>query len=497
MSFDISYVVNLVDQFSGEAKKIVAATVAMEQRLGNFKEKADKMSQSLRDMGGKMSLYLTAPLAGIGGMAVKAFASQERELARLDNALRATGNVAGVSRDRLIEMANAIQKKTTFSDDQVNAAQATLLQFTNVRGKAFEMAQNAAVDLAAFMKSDDLEGTAKLLGKALQDPARGMMILRRSGVAFTSQQEDLIKKLMETGKIGEAQAMMFAELKKRVGGAGEAMAKVGLGPMQMMKNNFDDMLEDVGGIILDGLSPFINKLNSLIDRFKALSPETKKTIVIIAGIAAAIGPVLIGMALVVKSVALMAVGFGSIISAMGTVISVMRSLTLHIIRMGFALMANPIGLIVIGILAAVAAFIYFYKTSETFRNFIDGIANTIVGYFKTVYDWINKAMDLASSFITKVASFFGANTNMTAEMITKADQAGPNAQRMLGVGGLSTSIMGAAQSPVAVNSAANKDKVDVNIKLNDPGQAVQSVQTKKTDNVSFGLNLGRNMASAR
>jgi phage-related protein len=57
------------------------------------------------------------------------------------------------------------------------------------------------------------------------------------------------------------------------------------------------------------------------------------------------------------------------------------------LRLAWAALTGPIGLIVLAVAAAVAAFIYFYRTNDKFKGFVDGILNKIKD--AAIYLWKN------------------------------------------------------------------------------------------------------------
>ena len=68
----------------------------------------------------------------------------------------------------------------------------------------------------------DASGSAIQLGKALNDPIKGITALTRVGVTFTEQQKDQITTLVESGKTIDAQKIILGELQKEFGGSAEA-----------------------------------------------------------------------------------------------------------------------------------------------------------------------------------------------------------------------------------------------------------------------------------
>jgi hypothetical protein len=66
-----------------------------------------------------------------------------------------------------------------------------------------------------------------------------------------------------------------------------------------------------------------------------------------------------------------------------------------------AMSANPLGLVVIAILAVVAALVLLWTHSETFRNIVTGVFNTVLAVIKTVVAWITGAFTTLSGVLAK------------------------------------------------------------------------------------------------
>ena len=63
-------------------------------------------------------------------------------------------------------------------------------------------------DIAQVMGSDVKSATVQL-AKALEDPKRGLTALSRSGITFNEAQTETIKKLVDSGKLLDAQALIL------------------------------------------------------------------------------------------------------------------------------------------------------------------------------------------------------------------------------------------------------------------------------------------------
>lgn len=96
---------------------------------------------------------------------------------------------------RLIEYAEATARATGVDTNAIKATQAKLLTFkelaatANQVGGEFDRATKAAIDLAAA-GFGSAEQNAVQLGKALNDPIKGLTSLSRSGVTFTETEKE-------------------------------------------------------------------------------------------------------------------------------------------------------------------------------------------------------------------------------------------------------------------------------------------------------------------
>lgn len=68
------------------------------------------------------------------------------------------------------------------------------------------------------------------------------------------------KNLVETNKLAEAQTIILDELDKQYGGSAEAAAKFGAGPLIQLKDQFSDLMEDIGALIMGAMVPLLEVL---------------------------------------------------------------------------------------------------------------------------------------------------------------------------------------------------------------------------------------------
>ena len=322
---------------------IVARTKSLNASLKKsrvmFRRNFGEISDMAKKAGRSMTMGLTAPLALMGVASVRAFDDQAKAIAQVEAGLKSTGSAVGFTSGQLQKMASDLQNKTIFGDEEIlKGATSQLLTFTNIAGENFARTQKVALDLATRLDGD-LKSASIQLGKALNDPVANLTALSRAGIQFSSDQKAVIKSLTETGRLADAQVIILDELEKQYGGSAEAAAKAGTGPFKQLGNIIGDLSEDFGRLIAEALTPYIEKIKDMVDWFKHLSDANKKWLLIIAAVAAAIGPLLMMIGMMMP--ALVSLG-----GAISTLIGLQWS-------WNAAMAANPIGVVV----AAVAIFI--------------------------------------------------------------------------------------------------------------------------------------------
>jgi exonuclease VII small subunit len=182
-----------------------------------------------------------AAFIGITALIVKNTNAQMEALAQLDGALKSTGNAVGFTFKELQQQAADLQKISIFGDDQIMRMQSGLVRFGNISGETFKRTQMAILSVASTGK--DLESTMMQLGKAINDPARGMALLRRSGVDLSDAQERLVEQMLKTNNVAGAQAALLEALEGKYGKQIEAAGKTLPAALQRMRNAFGDLWE--------------------------------------------------------------------------------------------------------------------------------------------------------------------------------------------------------------------------------------------------------------
>jgi hypothetical protein len=189
---------------------------------------------------------------GIGHKIIEESKESQDALAQLEAGIKSTGGAAGLTSKELQDMATHLQDVSTESDEAVERAQALLLTFTNIRGNNFRDATVAVVDMAK--KMGGLESASIQVGKALNDPIKGVTALQKVGVSFTDSQKEQIKALVDSGRAAQAQQLILKELRTEFGGSAEAARNTLGGALTHLSNVWGDLFEvsakSSGGVIL-------------------------------------------------------------------------------------------------------------------------------------------------------------------------------------------------------------------------------------------------------
>lgn len=134
------------------------------------------------------------------------------------------------------------------------------------------------------------------------------------------------------------------------------------GQLTILKSQLQELAISFGDLLMPAVRSIVSGLQGMVDVLNAMPDGVKRVIMIVALLAAALGPVLIVI--------------GKTLSAIGTIMTWAPKLAgaISAVKGAFAalsatMMANPIAIVIAAIAALVAAFIYLWNTNEEFRQF--------------------------------------------------------------------------------------------------------------------------------
>jgi hypothetical protein len=153
----------------------------------------------------------------------------ELRLSNIAKQMNLFGDSTEAVTGRISKYAEELSFATGVDDEMIRSAQAVMLTFKNLAksadevGGPFDRATQASLDLAAA-GFGGVEENAVRLGKALQDPIKGITALTRVGVTLTDEQKANIEALMAQNDLLGAQSIILEAIETQVGGTAEATA---------------------------------------------------------------------------------------------------------------------------------------------------------------------------------------------------------------------------------------------------------------------------------
>lgn len=238
---------------------------AFEKGIGDAETKSNKFQSTLNGMaqvgGGIVAAGFATAAAGAVILGKELFndvqiaMDSQKVQSQLNAVIKSTGGVAGITAEKANELASSLMNVTAFDDEAILSGENMLLTFTNIGQDVFPQATETILDMSSAL-GQDLQSSAIQLGKALNDPVKGITALQRVGVSFTEDQKDMVKKMVEAGDVMGAQKFILAELQKEFGGSAKAAGQTFAGQMTILKNTIDNVRESVGVRLI----PIIQKL---------------------------------------------------------------------------------------------------------------------------------------------------------------------------------------------------------------------------------------------
>lgn len=390
--------INILSNFNGSGFD------KLERELGRLNTPLEKVAAVSRSLAPAAIIGLTA----LTGMAVGAVrAAEESEIAnnRLQNIAESMG-LFGKETDavvqRMKDFADSTMLATAVDDEIIKSTQAKLLTFANLAetadevGGAMDRATMAALDLAAA-GFGEAEQNAVQLGKALQDPVKGITALGRAGVTFTEQEKEKIAVLVESGKMLEAQDMILSAIEKQVGGTAAATA-TGSAKMAVA---FGEMSESLGTALLPLLEQLVPLVTGLFDYIG----KNSGVVTVLAGIFAALAVAILAVNFalnanpivkVITLVAALAAGLVILIDYLvnlyGGWDKLFKDITAWLVQfvIGFRQALADIGAMFVSVFDAIGGVIRFALNGAL--GFVEGYINFIIGAINGLLGAINRVL---------------------------------------------------------------------------------------------------------
>jgi hypothetical protein len=390
--------INILSNFNGTGFD------KLTRELDRLNTPMEKIAAVSRTLAPAAQIGLVA-LAGLSVGAIRA--AEEAEVAdnRLQNVAESMG-LFGSQTDavveRMKEFADVTMLATAVDDEIIKSTQAKLLTFANLAktadevGGAMDRATLAAIDLAAA-GFGEAETNAVQLGKALQDPVKGITALGRAGVTFTAQEKAKIAELVKSNQMLEAQDMILSAIETQVGGTAEATAT----GSARMTAAFGEMAESLGTALL----PLFEQLVPLVSGFFDYIGKNSGVVTVLAGIFAALAVSILAVNFALNANPIVKVI--TLIAALGAGLVVLIDYLVNLYG-GWDKLFKDIATWLVGFVAgfkdainAIGGFFtnMFNGIATIARNALNAVITVIEGYINRVISGVNTLVDLINGVL--------------------------------------------------------------------------------------------------
>ena len=345
-----------------------------------------------------------AAIGVIGFQLVKgAEASKQADdrLIAVTNSMSLFGGATSDVTQRLIALADAQEFELGVTAETIKATQAKLMTFKNIAktadetGGAFDRATTAAVDLAAA-GFGAAETNAIQLGKALQDPIKGITALARAGVTFTDAEKDKIRAMVESGKMLEAQETLLRAIEVQVGGTAAATVTDSF----KIAAAFGHVSDEIGTVLLPVVEKLADFMVSKVVPFATKAGEVFGREGFGGGVQFLLGE-LHGFIQSGNKVV-------DIILGIGTALAILKGITIAATisqnLFNVALLSNPIGIVVAALIAVGVAVVAAYVRFEGFRKVVNTVINAIIGYVEFMANTWIRAINIVIGALNKLST---------------------------------------------------------------------------------------------
>ena len=337
--------------------KFSADLTGFSSEMQNSIRRIGALGKELQNTGRNLSTYVSLPLVAAGAAAVKFASDYNESLNKVDVAFGTSANSVkqfaqtslesfGIAEGTALDMAATFGDMATSLGLPVEKASAMSQSLVGLAGDLASF-KNISIDIANTALTGIFTGETESLKKL------GIVMTEANVQAYALSQgiTKQYKDMSQAEKVGLRYNYILSVTKNSQGD----FARTGGGAanqMRIFQESLKQVGQQLGAVILPIFTKMITYVNGAIKSFSGLSDSTKTTIVVLAGIAAAIGPVLTGM--------------GSLLTFVPGLISKVNALKTAFGGLTTIITANPYAALAIAV-AAVAAgiFLWYSNTQKT------------------------------------------------------------------------------------------------------------------------------------
>lgn len=408
---DIAAVAEAAGQLGVKTDNVLAFTETM-VRLGDSTnlsadEAATAIAQLYNVMGSDINTVdqFGAALVALGNNA----ATTEADILNMATRIASSGSQVGLTEQQVLALAttlssvgleaegggSAISAVITQIDKDVALNSNTLKTWANVAGLSVK-------DFKNLWENDAMTAIQKVvagMGDASAGGENLNVILDNLGVT-SLRQTDTMKRLSSASELmsemvgisntsWEENTALTTESSKRY----ETTAA----KMQQVKNTVTELCSKLGETLLPIIQNVCNSLSNFASWLTELNPTAQKIVLIVLAIVAAIGPLIIIVGKLISSI-------GTIITFVPKVVSAFKAIKTAMAALNAVMLANPISLVIVAIVALVAIFVALWNKCEWFRNFW-------IGLWEKIKSAVSKAVENIKIFLENMKTAINSVKN--------------------------------------------------------------------------------------
>lgn len=308
--------------------KIGANLDSFRTSMQKIERQMQKTGAKLQSIGTKLSVGITLPIVAIGAASLKAASDAEETFSKFDTVFR---DVSKSANEAFESLRSEYGLSSRAAKQLLGDTGDLLTGFGFSQEAALQLStevQKLAVDLASFTNyAGGAEGASEALTKALLGERESVKAL---GISIL--EEDVKKQMainttkgliFETERQAKAQATLDLAIQQSTNAIGDYARTSGsfANQSRLLKARLEDISQELGKVFLPLATKITSKIGEAINWFSKLDAEVKKNIVVFAGVAAAIGPVLLGLGTLMKTLPLTAAGFAALTGPVGLTVT--------------------------------------------------------------------------------------------------------------------------------------------------------------------------------
>lgn len=318
--------------------KIGANLDSFRTSMQKIERQMQKTGAKLQSIGTKMSIGITVPILAIGTASLKAASDAEETFSKFDTVFR---DVAKSANDSFETLRNEYGLSSRAAKQLLGDTGDLLTGFGFSQEAALDLSTEVnklAVDLASFTNyAGGAEGASEALTKALLGERESVKAL---GIAIL--EEDVNKQMaintakgltFETERQAKAQATLDLAIQQSTNAIGDyaRTSESFANQSRLLRARLEDLSQELGKVLLPLATKIVTKLKNVAEAFSSLDGQTQKNIVVFGALAASIGPLMVGLGTLMKTLPLITAGFTAMTGPIGISIAIIGALTAGLI----------------------------------------------------------------------------------------------------------------------------------------------------------------------